>query len=169
MLRLTGEQGAGLGAHRAFPSLPEQRHCPVHPRRGRVGCLVTVEPTVVGIGQERTQLCVLLFKRAQPLDFRQQRWDVLTSAGRELRIGTARLEIISPLRSDATLIRIWPYAHHAHFIRWSILIRAPRPHISVKARPRPRRRLLGSLAYRRQRSEERRVGKECRSRWSPYH
>src|SRR5256885_15788362 len=23
--------------------------------------------------------------------------------------------------------------------------------------------------YRRQRSEERRVGKECRSRWSPYH
>src|SRR3989441_11948356 len=26
---------------------------------------------------------------------------------------------------------------------------------------------LGSLAH--QRSEERRVGKECRSRWSPYH
>ena len=24
-------------------------------------------------------------------------------------------------------------------------------------------------AYRKQRSEERRVGKECRSRWSPYH
>ena len=24
-------------------------------------------------------------------------------------------------------------------------------------------------AYREQRSEERRVGKECRSRWSPYH
>jgi len=27
--------------------------------------------------------------------------------------------------------------------------------------------ILGILAY--QRSEERRVGKECRSRWSPYH
>src|SRR2546430_10246511 len=27
----------------------------------------------------------------------------------------------------------------------------------------------GSGAERRQRSEERRVGKECRSRWSPYH
>src|SRR2546427_1661722 len=25
------------------------------------------------------------------------------------------------------------------------------------------------LCWRRQRSEERRVGKECRSRWSPYH
>src|SRR2546427_1587800 len=29
--------------------------------------------------------------------------------------------------------------------------------------------LLASVPYRRQRSEERRVGKECRSRWSPYH
>ena len=27
----------------------------------------------------------------------------------------------------------------------------------------------GSLAVRADRSEERRVGKECRSRWSPYH
>ena len=29
--------------------------------------------------------------------------------------------------------------------------------------------LLRPLAYRSHRSEERRVGKECRSRWSPYH
>ena len=27
----------------------------------------------------------------------------------------------------------------------------------------------GNLTYRMTRSEERRVGKECRSRWSPYH
>ena len=27
----------------------------------------------------------------------------------------------------------------------------------------------GTIAYTRSRSEERRVGKECRSRWSPYH
>ena len=27
----------------------------------------------------------------------------------------------------------------------------------------------GSLKYMAERSEERRVGKECRSRWSPYH
>src|SRR3712207_8800518 len=29
--------------------------------------------------------------------------------------------------------------------------------------------LTGSLRQRMERSEERRVGKECRSRWSPYH
>ena len=39
---------------------------------------------------------------------------------------------------------------------------------------RDRDRILHSKAFRRlknktQRSEERRVGKECRSRWSPYH
>ena len=28
---------------------------------------------------------------------------------------------------------------------------------------------LGSTNYSKYRSEERRVGKECRSRWSPYH
>src|SRR2546422_545740 len=32
-----------------------------------------------------------------------------------------------------------------------------------------RRRLEVAVAQRAQRSEERRVGKECRSRWSPYH
>src|SRR5688572_31357527 len=36
------------------------------------------------------------------------------------------------------------------------------PHPSPKA-------LKRSSAHRGQRSEERRVGKECRSRWSPYH
>ena len=30
-------------------------------------------------------------------------------------------------------------------------------------------RMLGSLDDAEDRSEERRVGKECRSRWSPYH
>ena len=29
--------------------------------------------------------------------------------------------------------------------------------------------LLDSIDYTNNRSEERRVGKECRSRWSPYH
>src|SRR5256885_6394015 len=38
------------------------------------------------------------------------------------------------------------------------------------ARPRPVRRLeCEALEERTVRSEERRVGKECRSRWSPYH
>ena len=31
------------------------------------------------------------------------------------------------------------------------------------------RRHYGWVWYQRKRSEERRVGKECRSRWSPYH
>src|SRR2546422_10668724 len=33
----------------------------------------------------------------------------------------------------------------------------------------PSERLLHSLSFLLARSEERRVGKECRSRWSPYH
>src|SRR3712207_9230777 len=35
--------------------------------------------------------------------------------------------------------------------------------------PPQRRRVLDVKAHRPGRSEERRVGKECRSRWSPYH
>src|SRR2546430_10029827 len=42
---------------------------------------------------------------------------------------------------------------------------APR---SAERRPPTDRRARAALAMRR-RSEERRVGKECRSRWSPYH
>src|SRR2546430_3082952 len=34
---------------------------------------------------------------------------------------------------------------------------------------RPQLNQEGEMAYTRKRSEERRVGKECRSRWSPYH
>ena len=33
----------------------------------------------------------------------------------------------------------------------------------------PHRALLADIPHRELRSEERRVGKECRSRWSPYH
>src|SRR3989442_9211929 len=36
-------------------------------------------------------------------------------------------------------------------------------------RARGRARLPGGLSHDTARSEERRVGKECRSRWSPYH
>ena len=30
-------------------------------------------------------------------------------------------------------------------------------------------KILGAILFEAERSEERRVGKECRSRWSPYH
>src|SRR2546427_6751344 len=39
----------------------------------------------------------------------------------------------------------------------------------LDAAQRARRRFPRNLATLRMRSEERRVGKECRSRWSPYH
>src|SRR5256886_14653248 len=46
----------------------------------------------------------------------------------------------------------------------------PRPLLSFRERPRATRLNHGSvLGTKPDRSEERRVGKECRSRWSPYH
>src|SRR5256885_15023121 len=43
------------------------------------------------------------------------------------------------------------------------------PLISARLEHGDRRRYIEEAAARLQRSEERRVGKECRSRWSPYH
>src|SRR5256886_13604809 len=43
------------------------------------------------------------------------------------------------------------------------------PHRVVEQRADHERRVLQVLERLEQRSEERRVGKECRSRWSPYH
>ena len=45
---------------------------------------------------------------------------------------------------------------------------SPNLRSAAKALPRPAY-LRGEQSIRRSRSEERRVGKECRSRWSPYH
>src|SRR2546427_12225283 len=48
----------------------------------------------------------------------------------------------------------------------------PRERVAQRLERRPVRRRLGGEAMRdggAERSEERRVGKECRSRWSPYH
>src|SRR3712207_8359520 len=41
--------------------------------------------------------------------------------------------------------------------------------LALPSRPEPARNLQRLGAGRGRRSEERRVGKECRSRWSPYH
>src|SRR5256885_16150546 len=46
--------------------------------------------------------------------------------------------------------------NHALFLSWNILVRVPFGTVDCT-----------SLYW--ERSEERRVGKECRSRWSPYH
>src|SRR6266496_6804056 len=39
----------------------------------------------------------------------------------------------------------------------------------MSSTPSPGRKAASAIALPRPRSEERRVGKECRSRWSPYH
>ena len=57
-------------------------------------------------------------------------------------------------------------SHRQNWSKYSRHVTEPDPH--------KRDRLIGSAAMRegvsaRDRSEERRVGKECRSRWSPYH
>ena len=48
-------------------------------------------------------------------------------------------------------------------------LRRPFPGLAPTGHARPRLRPHGSRSVRSHRSEERRVGKECRSRWSPYH
>src|SRR5258708_37371074 len=54
------------------------------------------------------------------------------------------------------------YVKERFSIAWGRLGRAADIAAKVEARP-------GSAVLQRSRSEERRVGKECRSRWSPYH
>src|SRR5207248_8056640 len=49
---------------------------------------------------------------------------------------------------------------------WSV---CPCSYLYARTTTHPEGRLPGSYSRRRCRSEERRVGKECRSRWSPYH
>ena len=44
-----------------------------------------------------------------------------------------------------------------------------RQYAEIGARLRASRARRGGFRFHRERSEERRVGKECRSRWSPYH
>src|SRR2546422_7091980 len=50
--------------------------------------------------------------------------------------------------------------------RWNSASSATKTMIAINAQVATRRGMLGR---RKSRSEERRVGKECRSRWSPYH
>src|SRR5256885_1585928 len=51
---------------------------------------------------------------------------------------------------------------------FTTLVAGPRS-VGAPPWPWPARSLLPAIPGRRRRSEERRVGKECRSRWSPYH
>ena len=73
-----------------------------------------------------------------------------------------------------------PEKNGHHQLPWGMNVRAwdrMLPHVGVVVTPKPRKLTNASLmmlpAMIREaattRSEERRVGKECRSRWSPYH
>src|SRR2546425_4280754 len=66
-----------------------------------------------------------------------------------------------------------PPSYDAHREETFGVIHPMAPHYNTLLRPDPTdktaTRIVGDLAESWTRSEERRVGKECRSRWSPYH
>ena len=72
--------------------------------------------------------------------------------------------ILAPLR---VAVSTWPQ----EIIKWNMSLSC----ICISGTPKRRAKLLSEKAdiytanYEQIRSEERRVGKECRSRWSPYH
>ena len=69
---------------------------------------------------------------------------------------------------DQSMISQYPSAHRREsFSRSTIAYATPPPELPPSHAPRPSSR--GAENYGSPRSEERRVGKECRSRWSPYH
>src|SRR5258708_28802277 len=77
-------------------------------------------------------------------------------------------EIVEVIAKESPAVRI---ADVAEARAQSILGRARRetiPDVQIRAGMEYNHELLGSVPFAK-RSEERRVGKECRSRWSPYH
>src|SRR2546427_598999 len=77
-------------------------------------------------------------------------------------VQTCALPICTGVREDRpqTALRLGQVAPPQHRVR------APDPAQQLRVAVAARRRQFAGL---RVRSEERRVGKECRSRWSPYH
>src|SRR5256885_17254591 len=80
--------------------------------------------------------------------------------------GTSTLDVIRSFDIEAEVVRILarksPSGHGAHSDFCKVAGRSVNDWLS---RPQDMPAFLGAL----ERSEERRVGKECRSRWSPYH
>src|ERR1039457_6696526 len=97
----------------------------------------------------------------------------------KFRKGTPATSPTLPLGLSRTLVNIIPRtgrSPHLFVVGWAILIGssdgdcAPPPsHTTGHAVFRIRRLNPAALLRGKHRSEERRVGKECRSRWSPYH
>src|SRR3712207_8142618 len=74
----------------------------------------------------------------------------------------------SDLRTDVRLAKLRVDGEEHRRRVHLALVRARVERQPVREREEPRRGLVTEPA-RAERSEERRVGKECRSRWSPYH
>src|SRR2546430_8504254 len=70
-----------------------------------------------------------------------------------------------PICDDARSLARFPWERQSSGTSAAMTARSPRARTAVAARP----RAADDDFTRRSRSEERRVGKECRSRWSPYH
>src|SRR5256885_8712184 len=72
--------------------------------------------------------------------------------------------------SDLIVFRAWDSRGHSFRTEYDPLRRPLRSLVTGADAANPNDELLTDrLVYGEQRSEERRVGKECRSRWSPYH
>src|SRR2546421_748869 len=78
-------------------------------------------------------------------------------------VQTCALPILS--RASRTATDDDPLSNHTSRMSVSLVNSLP-PHLHVKFSGNSSR---ASRLYHASRSEERRVGKECRSRWSPYH
>src|SRR5689334_11502452 len=91
--------------------------------------------------------------------------DVLIEDDRIAAVGP-RLEVGDAETMDATGCIVMPGFIDSHRHTWETVIRGIAPDVSLGGYFDV---VLDQLAPAYRRSEERRVGKECRSRWSPYH
>src|SRR3712207_6743034 len=81
-------------------------------------------------------------------------------------LDTTRAYVLGLSRDDADPTDL-AVRHATYYRRWAEQVGAQWPALSTAAERAPH--LTGLHNVRAARSEERRVGKECRSRWSPYH
>ena len=136
-------------------------------RLGLVEANAMTLATVDARGRPRARVVLLKHVDARGLTFFT---NLSSDKGRELAA-----------RADAALVMWWPELHRQVRVEGRVVrVSAREADAYFATRPRgaqlgawasPQSRVVASRAALEQamRSEERRVGKECRSRWSPYH
>ena len=108
--------------------------------------------------KEKYKDCILFYKIE---DFYKMFYDDAHLASRELELTLTGKQCGQEERAPMCGV---PYHAADTYIHRSCRRASPPKARRTRRRPRP-----GSAAATLTRSEERRVGKECRSRWSPYH